>query len=217
MTTFVEALSSMPLIAILRGIAPGEVEAVGEALVVAGVPIVEIPLNSPDPFASIERLEATIGKRAVVGAGTVMTPEDVGRVRDAGATLVVTPHADPAVVQRAKALDLSCVPGFATPTEAFRMIEAGADALKLFPAEGASPAVLKAIRAVLPKGQFVLPVGGIGSDNVAAWWRAGAAGFGIGSYLYRPGDPPEAVGKRAQSLVAAMRRVMGATGTRRKA
>jgi len=199
-----EWLARCPLVAILRGLRPEEAEAVGEALVTAGIAILEVPLNSPEPFESIRRFAARFGERALVGAGTVTRVEEVAEVARAGGRLMVTPHADPALVRAAKAADLIAVPGFFTPGEAFAQLFAGADALKLFPAEAASPAVLKALLAVLPKGTPVLPVGGIGAGNLAAWQAAGAAGFGIGSALYRPGDTPAQVGERARILRAAL-------------
>ncbi len=204
MTPIGEWLARCPLVAILRGLRPEEAEAVGEALVTAGIAILEVPLNSPEPFESIRRLAARFGERALVGAGTVTRAEEVAEVARAGGRLMVTPHADPALVRAAKAADLIAVPGFFTPGEAFAQLFAGADALKLFPAEAASPAVLKALLAVLPKGTPVLPVGGIGAGNLAAWQAAGAAGFGIGSALYRPGDTPAQVGERARILRAAL-------------
>ncbi|MBX6373903.1 MAG: 2-dehydro-3-deoxy-6-phosphogalactonate aldolase, partial [Acetobacteraceae bacterium] len=162
MTPIGEWLARCPLVAILRGLRPEEAEAVGEALVTAGIAILEVPLNSPEPFESIRRFAARFGERALVGAGTVTRVEEVAEVARAGGRLMVTPHADPALVRAAKAADLIAVPGFFTPGEAFAQLFAGADALKLFPAEAASPAVLKALLAVLPKGTPVLPVGGIG-------------------------------------------------------
>jgi 2-dehydro-3-deoxyphosphogalactonate aldolase len=163
-----------------------------------------VPLNSPEPIESIRRMAARCGDRALVGAGTVMTEGQLAEVAEAGGRLLVTPHADVALVRQAKRLGMLAAPGFFTPTEAFALLAAGADAVKLFPAEAASPAVLKAMLAVLPKGTTVLPVGGMGMDTIPAWRAAGAAGFGIGSSLYKPGDAAELVGQRAAALRAAI-------------
>jgi 2-dehydro-3-deoxyphosphogalactonate aldolase len=197
-------LARCPLIAILRGVKPDEVLAIVEALENAGIAIVEVPLNSPQPLASVARLARMFGDRLLIGAGTVMTAAQVGEIADAGGRLVVTPHADATVTRAAKERGLFAVPGFFTPAEAFAMLAAGADALKLFPAEGASPAVLRALRAVLPAGTAVLPVGGIDAANLAAWRAAGAAGFGIGSAVYRPGDSPATVAAKARDLMRAL-------------
>jgi 2-dehydro-3-deoxyphosphogalactonate aldolase len=196
-------LARCPLVAILRGVKPDEAEAIGEELIAAGIAIVEVPLNSPEPIESIRRLAARFGDRALIGAGTVLDPADCARIAAAGGRLVVTPHADSDVVRAAKAAGLFAVPGFFTPGEAFALLRAGADALKLFPAEAASPAVLKALLAVLPKGTAILPVGGIEAGNIPAWRAAGAAGFGIGSAIYKPGDTPAAVAAKARVLTAA--------------
>ena len=198
-------LARCPLVAILRGVRPEECEAIGEALEQAGIAIVEVPLNSPDPIASIARLAARFGERLLIGAGTVMTQAQVRAIADAGGRLIVTPHASAPVVQSAKSLGMLACPGFFTPTEAFAMLAAGADALKLFPAEAASPAVLRAVRAVLPAGTSVLPVGGIDAGNIPAWRAAGAAGFGIGSSIYKPGDDAASVGAKARLLQEALR------------
>jgi 2-dehydro-3-deoxyphosphogalactonate aldolase len=197
-------LARCPLIAILRGVKPDEVLAIGEALERQGIAIVEVPLNSPQPMESIARLAREFGERLLIGAGTVMTTAQVAEIARAGGRLVVTPHADAVVMRAAKETGLLAVPGFFTPTEAFAMLAEGADALKLFPAEAASPAVLRALRAVLPAGTAVLPVGGIDASNMAEWRTAGAAGFGIGSAIYRVGDSPATVGAKAHALVAAL-------------
>jgi len=199
-------LTACPLVAILRGIRPDEAEAVGDALVEAGLRIIEVPLNSPDPFDSIARLARRFGTRVLIGAGTVMRGADVDRVADAGGQLIVTPHADPAVVRAAKAHGMAAMPGFFTPAEAFALLDAGADALKLFPAEGGNPAMLRALRAVLPPGTMVLPVGGMDAGTTAAWRDAGAAGFGIGSAIYRPGDTAATVAAKAAALLAALKK-----------
>lgn len=197
-------LARCPLVAILRGVAPDEAEAIGQALVEERILVIEVPLNSPDPLDSIRRLAQRLGSRALIGAGTVTDPAACARIAEAGGRLVVTPHADPEVVRAAKAAGMIAVPGFFTPGEAFALLKAGADGLKLFPAEAASPAVLKALLAVLPKGTPVLPVGGIDAGTMAAWRAAGASGFGIGSAIYRPGDTAATVAAKARTLMAAL-------------
>jgi 2-dehydro-3-deoxyphosphogalactonate aldolase len=192
------------LVAILRGVKPEEAVAIGAALERHGIAIVEVPLNSPRPIQSIGLLAHEFGDRLLIGAGTVMTPGQVAEIAAAGGKLIVTPHADVTIVRAAKQHGLFAVPGFFTPSEAFAMLAAGADALKLFPSEAASPAVLRALRAVLPRGTAVLPVGGIDASNIPAWRTAGATGFGIGSAIYKPGDSPETVGAKAHALVAAL-------------
>jgi 2-dehydro-3-deoxyphosphogalactonate aldolase len=185
---------------------PDEVVAICAALEGQGIAIVEVPLNSPQPMESIALLARAFGERLLIGAGTVMTEAQVTEIAAAGGRLIVTPHADAAIVRAAKGQRLLAVPGCFTPTEAFAMLAAGADALKLFPAEAASPAVLRALRAVLPPGTAVLPVGGIDASNMAGWQAASAAGFGIGSAIYKPGDSPETVAAKAHGLVSALRR-----------
>lgn len=197
-------LARCPLVAILRGIRPEEAEPVCAALEAAGIAVVEVPLNSPEPLDSIRRLAARFGDRLLIGAGTVTTPAEVEAVARAGGRLIVSPHADTAVVRAAKAAGLLACPGFLTPTEAFALLAAGADALKLFPAEAASPAVLRALLAVLPAGTRLLPVGGMDAGTIPAWRAAGAAGFGIGSALYRPGDDASAVAAKAAALLSAL-------------
>jgi 2-dehydro-3-deoxyphosphogalactonate aldolase len=199
-------LTQCPLIAILRGVTPDEVAAVGEALAGERIAIVEVPLNSPQPVDSIGRLARAFGDRLLIGAGTVMTTAQVSEIAAAGGKLIVTPHADATIVRAAKQRGLLTVPGCFTPTEAFAMLAAGADALKLFPAEAASPAVLRALRAVLPSGTALLPVGGIDAANIAGWREAGASGFGIGSAIYRAGDSPAVVAAKARGLVSAVSR-----------
>ena len=197
-------LARCPLIAILRGVRPDEAEAVAAALEGAGIAIVEVPLNSPRPFESIARLARGFGERLLIGAGTVTERTQVEAVADAGGRLLVTPHADPALVRAAKARGMLAVPGFFTPAEAFALLAAGADGLKLFPAEAASPAVLRALLAVLPAGTRLVPVGGVDAASLAAWRAAGAAGFGIGSAVYRAGDDAAIVGTKARGLMAAL-------------
>lgn len=196
-------LEPLPLVAILRGLAPDEAVATGRAIVAAGFRVLEVPLNSPQPLDSIARLAEALGADVLLGAGTVMTPAQVDAVANAGGRLIVMPHADTAVIRAAKAAGLLCMPGVATPTEAFAALAAGADGLKLFPAEQFSPAVLKAWRAVLPRAVPVLPVGGIAPDTMAPWIAAGAAGFGIGSALYAPGRSLDDTTQRARAFAQA--------------
>jgi 2-dehydro-3-deoxyphosphogalactonate aldolase len=196
-------LQPLPLVAILRGLVPDEAVATGRAIVEAGFRVLEVPLNSPQPFDSIALLAEALGDDVLVGAGTVMTPVHVEAVAKADGRLIVMPHADTTVIRAAKAAGLLCVPGVATPTEAFAALAAGADGLKLFPAEQSSPAVLKAWRAVLPRDVPVLPVGGIAPDNMAPWVAAGAAGFGIGSALFAPGRTLDDTAQRARAFARA--------------
>jgi 2-dehydro-3-deoxyphosphogalactonate aldolase len=202
--TFGNRLKRWPLVAILRGIKAGEVLDIGTMLVETGFTIIEVPLNSPEPFASIVRLAKRLGDRALVGAGTVTDWEQVTKVADAGGRLIVMPHADERVVEAAKRRNLFVVPGFATPTEAFRMINAGADAIKLFPAEANPPKVLKSLRAVLPKEVLILPVGGITRHGMNDYWAAGADGFGLGSALYKPGMTIDQVAQSAADFRVAL-------------
>jgi 2-dehydro-3-deoxyphosphogalactonate aldolase len=202
-------LEALPLVAILRGVRPQEAVAVGEALAETGFRIIEVPLNSTGPFASIEALSVRFGTRMLIGAGTVLRIEDAHRVAEAGGKLIVMPHADAAIVRAARARTLLTVPGFSTPTEAFAALTAGADALKLFPAEANPRAALKAMRAVLPREVPILPVGSITSQNMRSYLHAGANGFGLGSALYRPGDTPEAVAAKAQAFAVVFNAPMG--------
>jgi 2-dehydro-3-deoxyphosphogalactonate aldolase len=192
-----EWLERWPCVAILRGIRPGEVLDIGSALAETGFCIIEVPLNSPEPFASIMKLSKHFGDKVLVGAGTVTDWDQVPKVADAGGRIIVMPHADGRVVEAARRREMYVVPGFGTATEAFRMIEAGADAIKLFPAESNPPKVLKALRAVLPRNIPVLPVGGITPANMKDYWEAGANGFGLGSALYKPGDTAAKVAQAA--------------------
>jgi 2-dehydro-3-deoxyphosphogalactonate aldolase len=208
-TDFDVAFVELPLVAILRGVQPDAVEAIGEALVEAGFRLIEVPLNSPDPFDSIGRLAKTLDGRAIVGAGTVLSPADVDRVAGAGGTMIISPNANLDVIARSAAAGLVSLPGIATPSEAFAALGAGANALKLFPAEGASPAVLKAMRAVLPAATRVLPVGGIDPTNMAPWIAAGAAGFGLGSALYKPGLTAGDVGANARAFIDGLKAAKG--------
>jgi len=198
-------LSPLPFCAVLRGITPEEVPGVSEALLAEGFRILEVPLNSPRPFESIALLAQRCGPDVLVGAGTVLDVADVARVLDAGGDLIVMPHADLAVVREAKRLGMVCMPGVATPTEAFAALAAGADALKMFPAEGLPPAALRAWRAVLPRDALVLAVGGMRPDTLAPYWSAGADGFGTGSNLYAPGTDAALVRRAAAAYAAAFR------------
>ena len=195
---------SRPIIAILRGVRPDEALAVGEALVAAGIDRIEVPLNSPDPLTSIARLAEGLGTRALVGAGTVLSADQVREVAGACGRLIVSPNFDAEVVAEAKRLELQSFPGVFTATECFAALKAGADGLKIFPAFKLGPDGLTALREVLPDAAQVFAVGGVGADDVAAWRRAGADGFGIGGALYRPGDAPDAVAAKARALVAAL-------------
>ncbi len=202
---FARHLADCPLIAILRGIRPDEVEAVGAALIAAGIRIIEVPLNSPEAYESITRLAGLAGGDAIIGAGTVLDSAAVGRVAAAGGQMIVSPNTDADVIAATVAAGLVSVPGFFTPSEGFAAIAAGAHALKFFPAEAGSPAVLKAMRAVLPRDLPVLAVGGMTPEGIGAWMAAGADGFGLGSALFHPGVTAEAVGEAAARFVAAAR------------
>lgn len=200
-----DRLARLPVIAILRGVRPDEVVEIGRALLGAGIEVIEVPLNSPEPLESIRRLKGELGAAAMIGAGTVMNPAQVEAVAGAGGEIIVMPHGDPEVVRAAKAAGLACTPGVATPTEGFAALGNGADALKLFPGEAIGPAIVKAWRAVFPADALLLPVGGVSAENVAAYMRAGAKGFGLGSSLYKPGLGAAEVGSRAATFVAALR------------
>ncbi|MBV8763685.1 MAG: 2-dehydro-3-deoxy-6-phosphogalactonate aldolase [Hyphomicrobiales bacterium] len=201
---FDEGLAKLPLIAILRGLRPEEAIDVATALFDAGFCILEVPLNSPSPLVSIERIAARFGERLLVGAGTVLDTQEVAQIAEAGARLVVSPNFDAQVVRAAKAHGLVSIPGVATPSEAFAALAAGADALKLFPAEMIAPKVVRSIRAVLPKSTRLIPVGGISPENIPAYREAGADGFGIGSALFKPGVSASEVAAGAAKFVAAM-------------
>ena len=200
---FAAAYARLPLVAILRGIRPSEVIAVGEALVEAGFCLIEVPLNSPEPIASIAALVKALGDRAVIGAGTVLSSDDVAQVAQIGGRMIVSPNTDRRVIAATVERGLTSLPGFFTPSEAFAALAAGAHGLKLFPAEATSPAVLKAQRAVLPAAIPLLVVGGITPQTLAPWRASGASGFGLGSALYAPGMSAKDVGERAQAFVAA--------------
>lgn len=206
---FDSTLAINGLIAILRGLRPEEAEAVGGALYAAGMRIIEVPLNSPQPLRCVELLRRSLPTDCLVGAGTVLFAQQVRDVRDAGGQLTVMPHGDVEVVRAAKTAGLYCTPGVATPSEAFAALAAGADALKLFPAEQIGIGAMKAWLAVLPAGTALLPVGGITPENMAPYLQAGAAGFGLGSALYSPGLAADEVGRRAQSFIQARQAAMG--------
>ena len=210
------AMARLPLIAILRGVRPEEAAGIGKALATRGFAVIEVPLNSPDPLASIEVLRGALPPETVIGAGTVLRAEDVRAVKAAGGELIVMPHADVKVIEAAKAEAMAVTPGIATPTEAFAALAAGADALKLFPAEMIAPAVVKAMLAVLPKGTVTLPVGGITPETMRPYVLAGAKGFGLGSALYKPGMSAAEVGSRAELFAAAWRLLATAAQTEEK-
>ncbi len=211
MTDWRDLFDRMPLVAILRGLTPESAVEIGDRLVESGFTTIEVPLNSPDPIESIARLARSHGDHAIIGAGTVLSPDDVAPIADAGGTLVVMPHCDPAVIAEAKRLGLVCAPGVATPTEAFAALAAGADLLKLFPAELLAPPILKAWRAVLPDDTALVPVGGITPGTMAGYWQAGAAGFGLGSALFKPGMTADEVASHAREFVAAFGRLPART------
>ena len=197
------ALAPTPLIAILRGVTPDDAEAIASALVEAGFGAIEVPLNSPDPFKSIEIIARKLGGATLVGAGTVLMPGAVETAANAGAGLIVAPNADPAVIEGALRLGLSVLPGVATPTEAFAALSLGATGLKLFPAEALPPEVVKAWRSVLPKDALLFPVGGVTPERIAPYRAAGADGFAIGGALYKPGMTAKGVEAKAKAFVAA--------------
>ncbi|HYC95275.1 MAG TPA: 2-dehydro-3-deoxy-6-phosphogalactonate aldolase [Sphingomicrobium sp.] len=202
-TDFDAAFERCPLIAILRGVRPDEVEAIGEALVEAGFAIIEVPLNSPEPLESIRRLAERFAGRAVIGAGTVLKAGEVAAVAEAGGTLIISPNADVRVVAATVEQGLVSLPGIFTPTEAIAALDAGAAALKLFPAEAAGPPVLKAMLAILPPGTRLLPVGGVIPSSLGPWLAKGAAGFGLGSALFTPDMSPADVSVRARDFITA--------------
>ena len=212
MTPIQPFLDRLPLVAILRGVTAEDVVAVAESLVDAGFAIIEVPLNSPGPLDSIGKLQAKYGDEILIGAGTVTAPGQVADVAKAGGRMIVMPHGDVDVVRAAKAAGLACIPGVATPTEAFAALANGADALKLFPAELLTPAVLKALRSVLPQATRILPMGGITPDSMAGYVAAGASGFGLGSALYRRGDDPARVARNALDFVSAWKRIRSVGG-----
>lgn len=207
------AMAQCGLIAILRGIQPHEAEDIGNALYAAGFRLIEVPLNSPDPLASIRAMRAALPTDCLIGAGTVLNPDDCARVQDAGGELIVMPHSDAAVIRAAKKLGMASCPGVATPTEAFAALAAGADVLKMFPAEQLGPAVLRAWRAVMRPPIALVPVGGITPDNLSVFAQAGASGFGLGSALYKPGLTATDVGQNARAFVTAWQHAYSAQET----
>ena len=204
-----QAMAQNGLIAILRGLRPEESVAIGEVLYDAGFRIIEVPLNSPQPFDSIRLLRNSLPADCLIGAGTVLSAEQVQQVKAAGGQLIVMPHSDPVVLKAAKDADLYLAPGVVTPTEAFAALAAGADVLKLFPAESLTPAVVKALLAVLPKGTALVPVGGISPDNMQPFLDAGVAGFGLGSGLFKPGMTVQQVADNAKAYAQAWRSLTG--------
>jgi 2-dehydro-3-deoxyphosphogalactonate aldolase len=202
---FNQFFARMPIVAILRGLHPDEALAVGEALVEAGVLILEVPLNSPEPLVSIGKLAEALKGRAIVGAGTVLDPAGVDAVADAGGEIIVSPNTDPAVIRRTRERGLVSLPGCFTPTECFAALGAGAHAVKLFPGELVTPQSAKALAAVLPKGTRMLVVGGVSAETLGVWRDSPVHGFGIGSSLYKPGIAVDEVGRRARAFTAAMR------------
>jgi 2-dehydro-3-deoxyphosphogalactonate aldolase len=201
---FQRHFAECPLVAIIRGVTPDEAETIGEAIYDGGIRIIEVPLNSPEPLKSIERLAKRMGDRALVGAGTVLDTRQVADVKAAGGQLIVSPNTNTDVIAASAQAGLVSCPGFFTPSEAFAAIEAGAHALKLFPAEAATPAFVKAQRAVLPKALPILIVGGVKPELMGAWLEAGANGFGLGSGVFKPGDSAAEVLENSRSYVSAL-------------
>ena len=198
--------AACPLVAILRGMTPDEAEPTANAIFEAGIRIIEVPLNSPDPFTGIERIAKVLGERALIGAGTVLDPADVGRVRDAGGRLIVSPNTEPQVIRATVEADMVSCAGMFTATEAFTALNAGAHVLKFFPGEAASPAVVKALRAVLPKQVPVVVTGGVTAESIPFWFEGGVDGVGLGSSLYKPGQDPAITAEKARGFVAAASR-----------
>ncbi|WP_439472284.1 2-dehydro-3-deoxy-6-phosphogalactonate aldolase [Brevundimonas sp.] len=208
-TAILDRLDALPLVAILRGLTPEEAVGVGEALLGAGFTCLEVPLNSPRPLESVRLLREALGDRAVVGAGTVLTPEAVRDVVAAKGQIIISPNADADVIRETVAVGALSMPGVFTATEAFAALKAGAQVLKLFPSEIAGPAGLRALRAVLPSDQRLYAVGGVTPDNLTSWRAAGASGFGIGGALFKPGMTADEVGERARAFVTAWNATQG--------
>jgi 2-dehydro-3-deoxyphosphogalactonate aldolase len=207
--TLEDALEACGIVAILRGVTPDEVVAVSQTLYDAGIRVVEVPLNSPEPFTSIEKLSKALADKMIIGAGTVLSVQDVNLLKAHGGQISVSPDCNEAVIARAKELGMEPLPGVFTPTEAFSAIRAGAKHLKLFPAEVASPQTIKAWKAVLPKDVKIYAVGGVTPDNMGDWLSAGASGFGIGSSIFKPGLNMAKISESAHSLVSAWKRAKG--------
>ena len=207
--SFHQAMAELPLVAILRGIRPNEVDGIAEVLIAAGIRLIEIPLTSPDPFDSIARLARRLGDEVMVGAGTIRRVEQIDRLIDVGGRLMVTPHADTALIAAAARAGLACLPGVATPTEAFAALDAGADGLKLFPSSSIPPATVSAFRTIVGDAVPLCPTGGVRPEDFADYFAAGASGFGLGGGLYRPGDGPADVAIKARSYVGNWRALHG--------
>ncbi|WP_193173093.1 2-dehydro-3-deoxy-6-phosphogalactonate aldolase [Nisaea nitritireducens] len=205
MISIEEALGACPIVAILRGLEPERAEEIGQALFDAGIRVIEVPLNSPRPFESIASLARLLGERAAIGAGTVLTDEDVRAVAAAGGRLVVSPNTDTRVIDETKRCGLVSMPGFFTPTEAFQALAAGADYLKLFPGDAIQPKIVGALRAVLPPDRGIVVTGGVGLDNIADFFAAGARAVAVGSSIFKPGKPVDRIGADAAALIAAWR------------
>ncbi len=206
-TTIDNCLDKMPVVAIIRGVTPDEVLDIGHAIFEAGIGIIEVPLNSPEPFESIKRLSIELGEDCVIGCGTLLNKSDAKRVADAGGKIAVTPNTRPAVIKRCIELGMTPMPGWATPTEAFAAHRAGANYLKLFPASSFGSGHIKAVKAVLPGEVKILAVGGVGAHNAAEWLAAGIDGFGIGGEIYKAGRSAEDVSQRCKDIVAAINAV----------
>lgn len=204
--TFDRYFNQCPLVAIIRGVTPGEAADIAGALFEGGIRIIEVPLNSPEPLASVRAIADALGERALIGAGTVLHPDQVAQVQDSGGRIVVSPNMNPAVIRATVEAGMVSSPGIFTPSEAFAGLEAGAHALKLFPAEAASPKVVKALRAVLPKGAHLLVVGGVTAESMAGWLDSGADGFGLGGGVYRPGQSAGETLDKTRAYVEALRR-----------
>jgi 2-dehydro-3-deoxyphosphogalactonate aldolase len=203
-SVFASRFAQCPIVAILRGVLPHEVVEIAQMLVTLGIGIIEVPLNSPSPFDSIELLSAALGPDVIIGAGTVLSVEDVARTHNAGGRLIVSPNVDTSVIAATRAAGLVSVPGYFTPSEAFSAVGAGAHAIKHFPAEASSPAVLKAQRAVLPATLPILVVGGVTVESIPKWLDAGANGFGLGGGIFRPGQSTALIARQASSFVSAL-------------